>query len=117
MLCHLQAIDVFLLDAKQSLSVRPQTVEEIGEVNQRHTELSRKKPEVCTCVCGEVGGGGEGGEEEEEECTVVCVCVCVGGGGGGGAIGRYSGLLYHTSPSSLFYMHCFPILSTFPSSS
>ena len=50
MLCHLQAIDVFLLDAKQSLSVRPQTVEEIGEVNQRHTELSRKKPEVCVCV-------------------------------------------------------------------
>ena len=70
MLCHLQAIDVFLLDAKQSLSVRPQTVEEIGEVNQRHTELSRKKPEVCVCVC-----------------VWVCVCGCgceKGEGGGGG---------------------------------
>ena len=43
---------MFLLDAKQSLSVRPQTVEEIGEVNQRHTELSRKKPEVCVGGCG-----------------------------------------------------------------
>ena len=72
MLCHLQAIDVFLLDAKQSLSVRPQTVEEIGEVNQRHTELSRKKPEVHVYV----GGGGRGRREER------------GGGGGRGRRGR-----------------------------
>ena len=34
--------------------------EEIGEVNQRHTELSRKKPEVRAYV----GGGGRGRREE-----------------------------------------------------
>ena len=70
---------MFLLDAKQSLSVRPQTVEEIGEVNQRHTELSRKKPEVCTCVWvwgggGEEGGGGGGNRSVQQ-------CVCMGGVG------------------------------------
>ena len=44
----MQAIDVFLLDAKESLSIRPQTVEEIGEVNKKHAKLSQKKPEVST---------------------------------------------------------------------
>jgi len=39
---------VFLLDAKESLSIRPQTVEEIGEVNKKHAKLSQKKPEVST---------------------------------------------------------------------
>ena len=43
----LQAIDVFLSEARDSLSVRPQTVEEIGQVNIRHAELAKKKPEVC----------------------------------------------------------------------
>ena len=38
---------MFLLDAKESLSIRPQTVEEIGEVNKKHAKLSQKKPEVC----------------------------------------------------------------------
>lgn len=32
--------------AKESLSVRPQTVEEVGEVNQMHAKLSKQKPEV-----------------------------------------------------------------------
>ena len=43
---NLQSIDSFLTQAQQALSVRPQSVEEIGEVNQTHTELSKKKPEV-----------------------------------------------------------------------
>ena len=43
----LQAIDVFLSEARDSLSVRPQTVEEIGQVNMRHAELARRKPEVA----------------------------------------------------------------------
>ena len=40
----------FLTSAKESLSVKPQSVEEIGEVNQKHAELLAKKPEVCV-VC------------------------------------------------------------------
>ncbi|CAI8019648.1 Cytoplasmic dynein 2 heavy chain 1, partial [Geodia barretti] len=43
---HLQAIDVFLGEARDSLSIRPQTVEEIGQVNIRHAELAKKKPEI-----------------------------------------------------------------------
>ena len=41
-----QIIDSFLLEARDALSVRPQTVEEIGEVNAKHAELSRRKPEI-----------------------------------------------------------------------
>ena len=37
----------FLTGTKESLSVKPQSVEEIGEVNRKHTELLAKKPEVC----------------------------------------------------------------------
>ena len=37
---------LFLLEARDALSVRPQTVEEIGEVNAKHAELSRRKPEI-----------------------------------------------------------------------
>ncbi len=37
---------MFLLEAKDSLSVRPQSVEEIGQVTQKHAELTRKKPQV-----------------------------------------------------------------------
>ena len=40
----------FLTGAKESLSVKPQSVEEIGEVNRKHAELLAKKPEVCT-IC------------------------------------------------------------------
>ena len=41
------SITNFLTAAKESLSVKPQSVEEIGEVNQKHAELLAKKPEVC----------------------------------------------------------------------
>ena len=41
------SITNFLTGAKESLSVKPQSVEEIGEVNQKHAELLAKKPEVC----------------------------------------------------------------------
>lgn len=41
------SITNFLTGAKDSLSVKPQSVEEIGEVNQKHAELLAKKPEVC----------------------------------------------------------------------
>ena len=39
-------IDNFLIKAKDSLSVRPQTVEEVGGVNQMHSELSKEKSVV-----------------------------------------------------------------------
>ena len=42
----MQTIDVFLAEAKESLSVRPQSVEEIGLVTQKHAELGKRKPEV-----------------------------------------------------------------------
>ena len=41
-----QIIDSFLVEARDALSIRPQTVEEIGEVNAKHSELSRRKPEI-----------------------------------------------------------------------
>ena len=44
------SITNFLTGAKESLSIKPQSVEEIGEVNQKHSELLAKKPEVCTYV-------------------------------------------------------------------
>lgn len=42
----LQVIDNFLVKARDTLSVRPQSVEEVGEVNQMHTTLSKEKSEV-----------------------------------------------------------------------
>lgn len=45
------SITNFLTAAKESLSVKPQSVEEIGEVNQKHSELLAKKPEVCNVHC------------------------------------------------------------------
>ena len=39
-------IDSFLVEARDALSVRPQTVEEIGEVNAKHAELSKRKPDI-----------------------------------------------------------------------
>ena len=41
-----QTIDAFLTEAKKSLSVRPQSVEEIGEVNKKHAEIAKQKPQV-----------------------------------------------------------------------
>ena len=53
---HIQVIDTFLSDAHDSLSIRPQSIEEIGQVNITHAELTKRKPEVigyntCTCTC------------------------------------------------------------------
>lgn len=41
-----QTIDTFLTTGMESLSTRPQTVEEIGEANLKHSELSQQKPQV-----------------------------------------------------------------------
>ncbi|KAG8452968.1 hypothetical protein GDO86_004684 [Hymenochirus boettgeri] len=43
---HLHEIDVFVTEGMESLSSRPQTVEEIGEANMKHTHLKLKKPEI-----------------------------------------------------------------------
>lgn len=43
---HLQSIDSFLTEAHSSLSVRPQTIEEISQVNQTHSQLAKQKPVV-----------------------------------------------------------------------
>ena len=43
---YLQTIDNFLTRAKEALSVRPQSVEEIGEVNQAHARLTKEQPEI-----------------------------------------------------------------------
>ena len=43
---NVQTIDAFPTDAKKSLSVRPQSVEEIGEVNKKHAEITKQKPQV-----------------------------------------------------------------------
>ncbi len=42
----LQTIDTFLSKAKDTLSVRPQSVEEIGKVNQEHARLTNERPQV-----------------------------------------------------------------------
>jgi hypothetical protein len=39
-------IDSFLSTAMETLSQRPQTVEEIGEVNAKHSEFAKSKSEV-----------------------------------------------------------------------
>ncbi|XP_070553238.1 cytoplasmic dynein 2 heavy chain 1-like isoform X2 [Ptychodera flava] len=43
---HTSDIEKFLNDAMESLSTRPQTVEEIGVANANHAELASKKPEI-----------------------------------------------------------------------
>ena len=40
------AIDTFLTEAIEQLSTRPQTVEEIGAANAKHSEFAKKKKEV-----------------------------------------------------------------------
>ena len=42
----ISTIDTFLTDATETLSTRPQTVEEIGEANAKHTEYGKKKNEA-----------------------------------------------------------------------
>ena len=39
-------IDTFVTSAMDTLSQRPQTVEEIGDANAKHTEFAKKKQEV-----------------------------------------------------------------------
>lgn len=48
---HIQTIDNFVTEGMESLSTRPQTVEEIGLANAKHEELSKKIPEVSLCMC------------------------------------------------------------------
>jgi dynein heavy chain 2 len=43
---EVNSIDVFLKEAMETLSKRPQTVEEIGEANGKHSEFLKKKKEV-----------------------------------------------------------------------
>jgi dynein heavy chain 2 len=43
---HIAAIDEFLKSGNEALAIRPQTIEEIGEVNMKHSELSKLKPEI-----------------------------------------------------------------------
>ena len=39
-------IDTYLTTAMETLSQRPQTIEEIGEANTKHVEFAKKKKEV-----------------------------------------------------------------------
>lgn len=41
-------IDTFLTEAIEQLSTRPQTVEEIGAANAKHSEYAKKKNEVLS---------------------------------------------------------------------
>lgn len=43
---EVNSIDGFLKDAMETLSKRPQSVEEIGEANGKHAEFLKKKREV-----------------------------------------------------------------------
>ena len=43
---EVQTIDTFLTSATEALSTRPQTVEEIGQANAKHSELSTEKIQV-----------------------------------------------------------------------
>ena len=40
-------IDLYLTEAMETLSQRPQTIEEIGDANAKHMEYVKKKKEVC----------------------------------------------------------------------
>ena len=43
---EVNTIDAFLKEAMETLSKRPQSVEEIGEANGKHSEFLKKKKEV-----------------------------------------------------------------------
>ncbi|XP_076138461.1 cytoplasmic dynein 2 heavy chain 1 [Alosa pseudoharengus] len=43
---HTQNIEMFVAQAMETLSVRPENIEEIGEANVKHGELQAKKPEI-----------------------------------------------------------------------
>lgn len=53
-LADITEIDTYLTSAMETLSVRPQTIEEIGEANAKHVEFAKKKNEVRrsrVCFC------------------------------------------------------------------
>ncbi|XP_030632529.1 cytoplasmic dynein 2 heavy chain 1 [Chanos chanos] len=43
---HTQAIDVFVTEAMEILSTRPDSIEQIGEANAKHSQLHAQKPEI-----------------------------------------------------------------------
>uniref|UniRef100_A0A8B9KYT5 Dynein cytoplasmic 2 heavy chain 1 n=1 Tax=Astyanax mexicanus TaxID=7994 RepID=A0A8B9KYT5_ASTMX len=43
---HIQAIDSFVTGAMETLSTRPESIDEIGDANAKHSQLQAKKPEV-----------------------------------------------------------------------
>ena len=43
---HVTQIDQFLTSSMETLATRPQTVAEIGEANQKHSEIAAQKPGV-----------------------------------------------------------------------
>ncbi len=47
---EVSTIDTFLTEAMEMLAQRPQTVEEIGEANGKHSEFVKKKKDVSK-VC------------------------------------------------------------------
>ena len=44
---EVSSIETFLDASMETLSNRPQTVEEIGDANAKHGEFAKKKREVC----------------------------------------------------------------------
>lgn len=53
---HIQAVDSFVSSGMATLSTRPESIEEIGEANSKHSQLQAQKPEVLTksfIICGE----------------------------------------------------------------
>lgn len=43
---HIQVIDSFVSGAMEVLSLRPESIDEIGEANAKHAQLQGQKPEV-----------------------------------------------------------------------
>lgn len=43
---HIQVIDSFISGAMETLSLRPESIDEIGEANAKHGQLQTQKPEV-----------------------------------------------------------------------
>ncbi|XP_073674385.1 cytoplasmic dynein 2 heavy chain 1-like [Garra rufa] len=43
---HIQVIDSFVSGAMETLSLRPESIDEIGEANAKHSQLQTQKPEI-----------------------------------------------------------------------
>ncbi|XP_057206860.1 cytoplasmic dynein 2 heavy chain 1 isoform X3 [Triplophysa rosa] len=43
---HIQVIDLFVSGAMEVLSLRPESIDEIGEANAKHAQLQAQKPEI-----------------------------------------------------------------------